>query len=137
LRKSFSRPFRKYLSSREHRPASAKAAAVERARGARRRPQAELAGRLERPSRAAIPLWQHERRPVGCKINERLDEGARLVLALGNCWPTSPTSFLRILVGGERWSASLIVLAAQLQAVQTMIGSIEKRIVLQHRSNAS
>jgi len=32
--------------------------------------------------------------------------------------------------------ASLIVLSAQLQAVQTMIGSIEKRIVLQHRSNA-
>ena len=31
--------------------------------------------------------------------------------------------------------ASLIVLAAQLQAVQTMIGSIEKRIVTQHRSN--
>jgi len=32
--------------------------------------------------------------------------------------------------------ASLIVLAAQLQAVQTMIGLIEKRIVSQHRSNA-
>ena len=31
--------------------------------------------------------------------------------------------------------ASLIVLAAQLQAVQTMIGSIEKRIIAQHRSN--
>ena len=31
--------------------------------------------------------------------------------------------------------ASLTVLAAQLQAVQTMIGSIEKRIVAQHRSN--
>jgi transposase len=31
--------------------------------------------------------------------------------------------------------ASLIVLAAQLQAVQTMIGSIEKRIVAQHRSS--
>ena len=31
--------------------------------------------------------------------------------------------------------ASLIVLAAQLQAVQTMIGSIEKRIVAQHRSD--
>jgi transposase len=31
--------------------------------------------------------------------------------------------------------ASLIVLAAQLQAVQTMIGSIEKRIIVQHRSN--
>ena len=31
--------------------------------------------------------------------------------------------------------ASLMVLAAQLQAVQTMIGSIEKRIVKQHRSN--
>jgi transposase len=31
--------------------------------------------------------------------------------------------------------ASLIVLAAQLQAVQTMIGSIEKRIITQHRSN--
>jgi transposase len=31
--------------------------------------------------------------------------------------------------------ASLIVLAAQLQAVQTMIGSIEKRIMAQHRSN--
>jgi transposase len=31
--------------------------------------------------------------------------------------------------------ASLIVLAAQLQAVQTTIGSIEKRIVLQHRSS--
>jgi transposase len=31
--------------------------------------------------------------------------------------------------------ASLIVLAAQLQAVQTMIGSVEKRIVSQHRSN--
>jgi len=31
--------------------------------------------------------------------------------------------------------ASLIVLAAQLQAVQTMIGLIEKRIVSQHRSN--
>ena len=31
--------------------------------------------------------------------------------------------------------ASLIVLAAQLQAVQTMIGSIEKRVIRQHRSN--
>jgi transposase len=31
--------------------------------------------------------------------------------------------------------ASLIVLAAQLQAAQTMIGSIEKRVVRQHRSN--
>ena len=31
--------------------------------------------------------------------------------------------------------ASLAVLAAQLQAVQTMIGSLEKRIVAQHRSN--
>jgi hypothetical protein len=31
--------------------------------------------------------------------------------------------------------ASLSVLAAQLQAVQTMIGSLEKRIVAQHRSN--
>ena len=31
--------------------------------------------------------------------------------------------------------ASLIVLAAQLQAVQTTIGSLEKRIVKQHRSN--
>ena len=31
--------------------------------------------------------------------------------------------------------ASLIVLAAQLQAMQTMIGSIEKRIIAQHRSD--
>src|SRR2546427_3565064 len=31
--------------------------------------------------------------------------------------------------------ASLTVLATQLQAVQTMIGSLEKRIVAQHRSN--
>ena len=31
--------------------------------------------------------------------------------------------------------ASVIVLAAQLQAVQTLIGSIEKRIMTQHRSN--
>jgi transposase len=31
--------------------------------------------------------------------------------------------------------ASLIVLAAQLQAVQTLIGSIEKRIMAQHRAN--
>jgi transposase len=31
--------------------------------------------------------------------------------------------------------ASVIVLAAQLQAVQTLIGSIEKRIKTQHRSN--
>ena len=31
--------------------------------------------------------------------------------------------------------ASLVVLAAGLQAVQTMIGSIEKRIMVQHRSN--
>src|SRR5262249_51358971 len=31
--------------------------------------------------------------------------------------------------------ASLIVLAAQLQALQTMIGSIEKRIVVQHRAS--
>jgi transposase len=31
--------------------------------------------------------------------------------------------------------ASLIVLAAQLQAMQTMIGSLEKRIVARHRSN--
>jgi transposase len=31
--------------------------------------------------------------------------------------------------------ASLIVLATQLQTVQTLIGSIEKRIVAQHRSN--
>jgi transposase len=32
--------------------------------------------------------------------------------------------------------ASLTVLAAQLQALQTMIGSIEKRLMAQHRSNA-
>jgi transposase len=31
--------------------------------------------------------------------------------------------------------ASLIVLAAQLQALQTMIGSIEKRLIVQHRAN--
>ena len=31
--------------------------------------------------------------------------------------------------------ASLVVLAAELQAMQTMIGSIDKRIVAQHRSN--
>jgi transposase len=31
--------------------------------------------------------------------------------------------------------ASLIVLAAQLQALQTMIGSIEKRLTVQHRAN--
>jgi len=31
--------------------------------------------------------------------------------------------------------ASVIVLAAQLQALQTMIGSIEKRIIAQHRAN--
>ena len=31
--------------------------------------------------------------------------------------------------------ASLIVLAAQLQALQTMIGSIERRLLLQHRAN--
>jgi len=31
--------------------------------------------------------------------------------------------------------SSLVVLAAELQALQTMIGSIEKRIVVQHRSN--
>ena len=31
--------------------------------------------------------------------------------------------------------ASLIVLAAQLQALQTLIGAIEKRIVVQHRAN--
>ena len=31
--------------------------------------------------------------------------------------------------------ASLIVLAAQLQALHTMIGSIEKRLMLQHRAN--
>ena len=30
--------------------------------------------------------------------------------------------------------ASLIVLAAQLQALQTMIGSIEKRLTVQHRA---
>src|SRR4029077_7742004 len=30
---------------------------------------------------------------------------------------------------------SLVVLAAQLQALQTLIGSIEKRIVAQHRAN--
>ena len=33
--------------------------------------------------------------------------------------------------------ASVIVLAAQLQALQTLIGSIEKRIKMQHRSNAA
>ena len=32
--------------------------------------------------------------------------------------------------------ASLLVLVAQLQALQTLIGSIEKRIVAQHRANA-
>src|SRR5436190_1307967 len=31
--------------------------------------------------------------------------------------------------------ASVIVLAAQLEAVQTVIGAIEKRIKMQHRSN--
>jgi len=33
--------------------------------------------------------------------------------------------------------ASLVVLAAGLQAVQTMIGSIDKRIIVQHRSNGA
>ena len=33
--------------------------------------------------------------------------------------------------------ASLIVLAAQLQALHTMIGSIEKRLTVQHRANES
>ena len=41
--------------------------------------------------------------------------------------------------GDERFPvdarASLIVLAAQLQALQTMIGSIEKRIIVQHRAS--
>ena len=41
--------------------------------------------------------------------------------------------------GDERFPvdarASLIVLAAQLQALQTLIGSIEKRLVVQHRAN--
>ena len=32
-------------------------------------------------------------------------------------------------------NSRLIVLAAQLQALQTMIGSIEKRLVVQHRAN--
>jgi transposase len=31
--------------------------------------------------------------------------------------------------------ASVIVLAAQLEAVQTVIGAIEKRIKMQHRAN--
>jgi transposase len=31
--------------------------------------------------------------------------------------------------------ASLIVLAAQVQAPQTMIGSIERRLIVQHRAN--
>ena len=31
--------------------------------------------------------------------------------------------------------ASLIVLAAQLPALQTMIGSIEKRLIVQHRAS--
>ena len=35
----------------------------------------------------------------------------------------------------RRCPASLMMLAAQLQACQTMIGSLEKRIVKQHRSN--
>jgi transposase len=49
---------------------------------------------------------------------------------------------LLTIVAGERDArmpvdahASLIVLAAGLQAVQTMIGSIERRIIIQHRSN--
>jgi transposase len=50
-------------------------------------------------------------------------------------------TLLAIIAGGrdERLPvdarASLIVLAAQLQALQTMIGSIEKRIVMQHRAS--
>jgi transposase len=31
--------------------------------------------------------------------------------------------------------ASLIVLAAQLQALHTMIGSLERRLIVQHRAN--
>jgi transposase len=49
---------------------------------------------------------------------------------------------LLTIVAGERDArlpvdahASLVVLAAGLQAVQTMIGSIERRILIQHRSN--
>jgi transposase len=49
---------------------------------------------------------------------------------------------LLTIVAGERDArlpvdahASLVVLAAGLQAVQTMIGSIERRIIIQHRSN--
>src|SRR5258705_5061956 len=58
----------------------------------------------------------------------RLHRGAK---GSKSCWRSSH----RMRVRAFDAHASLTVLAAQLQAVQTMIGSIEKRIVAQHRSN--
>src|ERR1035437_9097177 len=60
----------------------------------------------------------------------RLHRGAK---GSKSCWRSSRRmEILRLPIDAH---ASLVVLAAGLQAVQTMIGSIEKRIIVQHRSN--
>src|SRR5450830_1882831 len=60
----------------------------------------------------------------------RLHRGAK---GSKSCWRSLRRMGIRALPVDAH--ACLIVLAAQLQAVQTMIGSIEKRVVRQHRSN--
>src|SRR5271166_3469965 len=60
----------------------------------------------------------------------RLRKGAK---GSRSCWRSLRTNAMNACPSNAR--ASLIVLAAQLQALQTLIRSIEKRIIAQHRAN--
>src|ERR1700747_1905465 len=53
----------------------------------------------------------------------------------GRTWPNSVLWRRKGARGSRRCWGSVRVLAAQLQALQTMIGSIEKRIIAQHRAS--
>jgi len=80
---------------------------------------AEQQGQLDRK---ALITW------VRCRISRsRGREGTKALLAI-----IADDGDERVPVDAR---ASLIVLAAQLQALQTLVGSIEKRIIAQHRAS--
>jgi transposase len=90
-------------------------------------------------------LMQHRTRDLLLRQRTQVINALRAHLAeLGIVAAQGREEFKKLLAiiadeGDERLPidarASLIVLAAQLQALQTLIGSIEKRLVVQHRAN--
>jgi transposase len=90
-------------------------------------------------------LMQHRTRDLLLRQRTQVINALRAHLAeLGIVAAQGREGFKKLLAiiadeGDERLPidarASLIVLAAQLQALQTLIGSIEKRLVVQHRAN--